>query len=147
MKTNNNIFANAAGRLAELLTSKKANQKDTDVVMSNGTKEIIGGKKNDGHLVALYKGRSNLTFGEKFFNALRGKTVATYDEVHQTLMTSGMSKEQATTALDKITIIGKGYSAKEVNAAINKFHFETTTSTVKILLPDNLQSNSIKIPD
>ena len=112
-----NIPDTAAGRMTELVSKARREEKDTDVLMWVSTAK----DKPSGELKAQLRGVGTTSFFQKARNAFLGRSAASKENIENLFMQRGMTRDEATSALANVAKSGKHYSAKSVNEALQKF--------------------------
>jgi hypothetical protein len=112
-----NIPATAAVRMTELVSKAGRKEKDTDVLMWVSTEK----DKPSGELKAQLRGVGTTSFFQKARNAFLARSAASKENIENLFMQRGMTREEASSALANVAKIGKNYSAKSVNEALQTF--------------------------
>jgi hypothetical protein len=107
----------APGRMTELVSKARREEKDTDVLMWVSTAK----DKPSGELKAQLRGVGTTTFFQKARNAFHARSPATKENIQNLFMQRGMTPGEASAAAANVNKIGKHYSAKSVNEALQKF--------------------------
>lgn len=141
----------APGRMTELVSKARREEKDTDVLMWVSTAK----DKPSGELKAQLRGVGTTTFFQKARNAFHARSPATKENIQNLFMQRGMTPGEASAAAANVNKIGKHYSAKSVNEALQKFDNarrepvqRTGTSpntTAKILTNDAIDGSKASI--
>lgn len=114
-----NIPSSAAGKAMELVGKAGKKTGEGDVLMWVGVKT----DKKSGEMVGQLQGVRADRLLKNILNFFKGRSVATADDVLTHFRYSGMSEEQAQTALSKVTTDrGKAYMAKSVREQVDQFH-------------------------
>lgn len=113
-----NIPSSAAGKAMELVGKAGRKTREGDVLMWVGVKT----NKKSGEMVGQLQGVRAEGF-KNILNFFKGRSLATGDDILKHFRHSGMSEEQAQTALSNVTMDrGKGYLAKSVREQVDQFH-------------------------
>jgi hypothetical protein len=112
-----NIPDSAAGKMTELVSKAGREEKDTDVLMWVSTAK----DKPTGQMKAQLRGVGTTSFFQKARNAFLARSAASKENIKNLFMQRGMTPEEASSALAKVDTIGKHYSAKSVNKALQTF--------------------------
>lgn len=114
-----NIPPNAAGTAMELVGKAGRETKEGDVLMWVGTKT----DKKSGEMKGQLQGVRAEGFFKNILNFFKGRRPATGDDIVKHFRHSGMSEDQAQTALSNVTMDrGKVYLAKSVREQVDQFH-------------------------
>ena len=111
------IPATAAGRMTELVSKARREEKDTDVLMWVGTAK----DKPSGELKAQLRGVGTTSFFQKARNAFLARLPASKENIENLFVQRGMTRDEVSSAVANVTKIGKHYSAKSVNEALQRF--------------------------
>ena len=117
----------ARGRMVELISKAGREEKNSDVLMWVGTKT----DKASGQMSAQVRGVGTTSIFQKVRNAFLGRQAASAENIRNLFMQRGMTPAQADTALDKVTMVGKHYSAKSVEETIKNFEKDNFEAPVQ----------------
>jgi hypothetical protein len=112
-----NIPDTAAGRMTELVSKAERKEKDTDVLMWVSTAK----DKPSGELKVQLRGVGTTRFFQKARNAFLARSAASKENIENLFMQRGMTPGEASAAAANVNKIGKHYSAKSVNEALQNF--------------------------
>jgi hypothetical protein len=107
----------APGRMTELVSKARREEKDTDVLMWVSTEK----DKPTGQMKAQLRGVGTETFFQKARNAFVARSPASKENIQNLFIQRGMTPGEASAAAANVNKIGKHYSAKSVNEALQKF--------------------------
>lgn len=107
----------APGRMTELVSKARREEKDTDVLMWVSTAK----DKPSGELKAQLRGVGTTSFFQKARNAFLARLPASKENIENLFVQRGMTRDEVSSAVANVTKIGKHYSAKSVNEALQKF--------------------------